>query len=42
MADEKIMDTENVSNFIHDIIDRDLAEGRITKEIGRAPCRERV
>ena len=28
MADEKILDTENVSNFIHDIIDSDLAEGR--------------
>ena len=24
MADEKILDTENVSNFIHDIIDSDL------------------
>lgn len=32
MADEKILDTENVSNFIHDIIDSDLAEGRV-KEI---------
>ena len=37
MADEKIMDTENVSNFIHDIIDRDLAEGRITKVHTRFP-----
>ena len=32
MADEKILDTENVSNFIHDIIDKDLAEGKV-KEI---------
>ena len=32
MADEKILDTENVSNFIHDIIDKDLAEGKL-KEI---------
>ena len=31
------MDTENVSNFIHDIIDRDLAEGRITKVHTRFP-----
>ena len=37
MADEKIMDTENVSNFIHDIIDRDLAEGRVTKVHTRFP-----
>lgn len=32
MSDEKIMDTESVSNFIHDIIDKDLAEGKV-KEI---------
>ncbi len=32
MSDEKILDTENVSNFIHDIIDKDLAEGKV-KEI---------
>ena len=32
MADEKILDTKNVSNFIHDIIDKDLAEGKV-KEI---------
>lgn len=32
MADEKTLDTENVSNFIHDIIDQDLAEGKV-KEI---------
>ena len=32
MADEKTLDTENVSNFIHDIIDKDLAEGKV-KEI---------
>ena len=31
------MDTENVSNFIHDIIDRDLAEGRVTKVHTRFP-----
>ena len=37
MADEKNMDTENVSNFIHDIIDRDLAEGRVTKVHTRFP-----
>ena len=37
MADEKIMDTENVSNFIHDIIDRDLVEGRVTKVHTRFP-----
>ena len=37
MADEKIMDTENMSNFIHDIIDRDLAEGRVTKVHTRFP-----
>ena len=37
MADEKIMDTENVSNFIHDIIDRDLAEGRVAKVHTRFP-----
>ena len=37
MADEKIIDTENVSNFIHDIIDRDLAEGRVTKVHTRFP-----
>ena len=37
MADEKIMDTEHVSNFIHDIIDRDLAEGRVTKVHTRFP-----
>ena len=37
MADEKIMDTENVSNFIHDIIDSELAEGRVTKVHTRFP-----
>ena len=31
------MDTENMSNFIHDIIDRDLAEGRVTKVHTRFP-----
>ena len=31
------MDTENVSNFIHDTIDRDLAEGRVTKVHTRFP-----
>ena len=29
MANEKILDTDNMSNFIHDIIDEDLAEGRV-------------
>lgn len=37
MADEKILDTENVSNFIHDIIDSDLAEGRVTEIHTRFP-----
>ena len=37
MADEKIMDTESVSNFIHDIIDKDLAEGKVTEIHTRFP-----
>ena len=37
MADEKVLDTENMSNFIHDIIDEDLAEGRVTKIHTRFP-----
>ncbi len=37
MADEKIMDTESVSNFIHDIIDQDLAEGKVEKIHTRFP-----
>ena len=37
MADEKIMDTESVSNFIHDIIDEDLAEGRVQEIHTRFP-----
>ena len=37
MADEKGLDTENMSNFIHDIIDEDLAEGRVTKIHTRFP-----
>lgn len=37
MADEKIMDTESVSNFIHDIIDNDLAEGKVTEIHTRFP-----
>ena len=37
MADEKILDTENVSNFIHDIIDSDLAEGRVNEIHTRFP-----
>ena len=37
MADEKVLDTENMSNFIHDIIDEDLAEGRVTKIRTRFP-----
>ena len=37
MADEKVLDTENMSNFIHDIIDEDLAEGRIEKIHTRFP-----
>lgn len=37
MADEKILDTENMSNFIHDIIDEDLAEGRVEKIHTRFP-----
>lgn len=37
MADEKVLDTENMSNFIHDIIDEDLAEGRVEKIHTRFP-----
>ena len=37
MADEKVLDTENMSNFIHDIIDEDLAEGRVEKSHTRFP-----
>ena len=37
MADEKILDTENVSNFIHDIIDKDLAEGKVKEVHTRFP-----
>ena len=37
MADEKVLDTENMSNFIHDIIDEDLAEGRVDKIHTRFP-----
>lgn len=37
MADEKVLDTENMSNFIHDIIDEDLAEGKVEKIHTRFP-----
>ena len=37
MAVEKVLDTENMSNFIHDIIDEDLAEGRVEKIHTRFP-----
>lgn len=37
MADEKVLDTENMSNFIHDIIDEDLVEGRVEKIHTRFP-----
>lgn len=37
MADEKVLDTENMSNFIHNIIDEDLAEGRVEKIHTRFP-----
>ena len=37
MADEKVLDTANMSNFIHDIIDEDLAEGRVEKIHTRFP-----
>lgn len=37
MADEKVLDTENMSNFIHDIIDEDLSEGRVEKIHTRFP-----
>lgn len=37
MADEKVLDTENMSNFIHDIIDEDFAEGRVEKIHTRFP-----
>ena len=37
MAEEKTMNTEAVSNFIHDIIDQDLAEGKVQKIHTRFP-----
>ena len=37
MADEKVLDTENMSDFIHDIIEEDLAEGRVEKIHTRFP-----
>lgn len=37
MSDENKINTESVSNFIHDIIDQDLAEGKVDKIHTRFP-----
>ena len=37
MADEKVLETENMYNFIHDTSDEDLAEGRVEKIHTRFP-----